>query len=57
MDTLATHGDYFLQCDLLETVFRLYSHWIKSKELRYSILPEMPELSAALSTGKPHYVF
>lgn len=57
MDLLATFGDYSLQCDLLETVFRLYPYLIKSKDLKYSILPEMPELSAALSTGKPaHFI-
>lgn len=57
MDLLPTYGDYSLQCDVLETVFRLYPHLIKSKDLKYSILPEMPELGAALSTGKSHIIF
>ncbi|XP_048519854.1 uncharacterized protein LOC109545386 isoform X2 [Dendroctonus ponderosae] len=50
LDSLCTFGDYAIQADVLETVFRLYGAFFLNKKIKYDLLPGCNELSKALLT-------
>ncbi|XP_066250072.1 uncharacterized protein [Euwallacea similis] len=51
IDSLSTYGDYGLQADIMETLFRIYGSHIRGKKIKYDLLPGSAELSEELTTN------
>ncbi|XP_066153306.1 uncharacterized protein [Euwallacea fornicatus] len=51
IDSLSTYGDYGLQADIMETLFRIYGSHIRGKKIKYDLLPGSAELSEELATN------
>lgn len=56
MDSVATYGDYQMQSDIVETLFRIFGQEIRNNRIEYELLPGYEELGNSLK-GKVPFCF